>query len=109
MKADDTRGFFPLGAVRTILGCGIVVFLIAQFRRRTHLLSKIPSSSEPPKFDPRSIPSLPSVRLSSETVDPFVRWVAAVPVADAQRVRDEIAVAREVYARQRLGGNQQFF
>ena len=56
--------------------------------------SDTPWSREPPKFDGSSVPTPPSVQLSADTVEDFVRWVAAVPISKAQLIRDEIAAVR---------------
>ncbi len=56
--------------------------------------SNVPESSEPPKFIPSFVPSSP-IGLKSDAVADFVRWVAAVPVSEAQLIRDEIAKVRD--------------
>jgi hypothetical protein len=56
--------------------------------------SNIPQSSEPPKFIPSFPPSSP-IGLNADTVEDFVRWVAAVPVSEAQIIRDQIAKVRD--------------
>jgi hypothetical protein len=92
MKTDHTHGFLP-AAIRTFLGCGIAIFLIAQFHYRKSPVSKVPNSYKPPKFDPHSVPTLRPIGLAPDTIERFVRWVASVPVSDVQRIRDEIATA----------------
>jgi hypothetical protein len=54
----------------------------------------LPNSLKPPVFNPDRIPRLAPINLTPETVDSFVRWVAAVPVSQAQLIRDQIAAAR---------------
>lgn len=55
--------------------------------------SNIPKSSEPPKFIP-SFPQSSRIGLNADTVEDFMRWVAAVPVSEAQSIRDQIAKVR---------------
>jgi hypothetical protein len=95
MKKDENAPrLFASDFFLAIGACGIAIFLIAYFRLRKRPVAEIPNSLGPPVFDPRSIPSLASVGLASETIEEFVRWVAAVPISEAQLVRDQIAVAR---------------
>jgi hypothetical protein len=51
-----------------------------------------PNPLHPPPFVASDVSPRP-VRLSSETVEEFIGWVAATPVGDAQRIRDQVALA----------------
>ena len=93
-RHDKTSRLFLSDFFLTIGGCGIAIFLIIYFRHLKRFVAPVPNTLEPPVFNPRSIPSPASVRLASDTIEEFVRWVAAVPVSDVQLVRDQIAVSR---------------
>jgi hypothetical protein len=93
MKREENASRFPSDFLLAVGGCGIAIFLITYLRLRKRTVAAVPNSLEPPLFDPRLIPSSTSVHLASEKIEDFVRWVAAVPVAEAQIVRDQIAVA----------------
>lgn len=81
-------------SILVIGGCGVAALLLAPFRYRKHRLSNTPQSLEPPRFDPSLLPSPPPVGLGPDTVEDFVRWIAAVPVSKAQLIRDQIAAVR---------------
>jgi hypothetical protein len=68
-------------------------YVVTSLRRRTPPSSFIPRSMEPPRFEGGAKPSEP-VRLTSNTLEHFVTWAAAVPVSEAQLIRDAIASAR---------------
>jgi hypothetical protein len=94
MKRDENEPRFPSDFFLAIGACGIAIFLMTYIRHRNRLVAAVPNTLVPPVFDPRSIPSPASVPLASETIEEFVRWVAAVPVSEAQLIRDQIAVAK---------------
>src|SRR5690349_5444811 len=76
-----------------IVGLIVLLFLLAVFLsyHRKHRRSHPPQSLDPPRFvRPVVAPSAPA-KLTSDTVEDFLRWVAAMPVSDAQLIRDRIA------------------
>lgn len=95
MDADhNARRVWPSVAIIALIGCGIAVFLSRSYRGRNRTVPAFPNSLEPPKFNSKLIPSLPPENLAADTIERFVSWVAAVPVSETQRIRDQIAVAR---------------
>src|SRR3954452_3054592 len=57
--------------------------------------SDMPQSLDPPRFQSPTLPLPPPQRLESETLEHFVRWVAAVPVSGVEVIRHEISAARK--------------
>ncbi|MEY2564953.1 MAG: hypothetical protein QOH88_3146 [Verrucomicrobiota bacterium] len=63
------------------------------WRELTKRRSRLPEGSAFPNFDGDRI-SVPSpVDLNVDSIDDFVDWIAATPVGDAQRIRDQVALA----------------
>jgi hypothetical protein len=57
--------------------------------------SDMPQSLDPPRFQSPTLPLPPPRRLEAETLEHFVRWVAAVPVSEVQVIRHAISAARK--------------
>jgi hypothetical protein len=95
MHSSDKGGrVWPSIAVIALIGCGALVLLSRAFGQRSRSVPPFPNTLNPPKFDPKTIPSLPPENLGADTIERFVRWVASVPVSETQRIRDQIAMAR---------------
>jgi hypothetical protein len=56
--------------------------------------SAFPQTSSPPIFESPTLPLPPPKQLTADTIDEFIQWVAAVPLSEAQRIRDAVAGAR---------------
>ncbi|CAN7597441.1 hypothetical protein LJR289_004337 [Pseudoduganella sp. LjRoot289] len=96
MDARPTHDGKPTRALvaLALLATGVTGYLLGSGRLRFDPVSKMPLTSGPPAFDPVSVQRVPQVNLAADTIDAFVRWVAATPGANVQDVRDAIAAAR---------------
>lgn len=76
-----------------VVATGVVAYFLGSSRRQTSLVSRTPLTLTPPAFDPTMI-SVPPVTLGAGSIDTFVHWVAATPVAKAGLVKDAVLAAR---------------
>jgi len=69
-------------------------YLLGSRYGRRGTVAPTPVELTPPAFDPTTIRRAPTSPLDAQSIDAFLRWVAATPVSDTQAVRDAIAAAR---------------
>lgn len=67
---------------------------LRSLRRRMPSEIGLPAELGPPAFDPASARTVAPVGLTADTVEDFIRWVAAVPVGEVDVVRSALARAR---------------
>jgi hypothetical protein len=69
----------------------IVLIALIAYQQCCRKLRFPESSRRPPYLAPPTTP--PSVRLTPQTIQEFLGWVAAVPVVDAHLIREQVALA----------------
>jgi hypothetical protein len=91
-SSSSDSGIVPIG-LAFLCGAAFVAALAWIFRSLQPRHSAYPQSINPPIYESPTLP-LPPPKLTDETIEEFLQWVAAVPVSDAQRIRDAVALAR---------------
>jgi hypothetical protein len=86
---------WPYLVAGAVIGSSVAAVLTTWFFNRKRGVTLPPATMKPPPFDPSAIPVVPAERLALDSIERFIVWVASVPVAEAQRVRDAIAPMRD--------------
>lgn len=93
---DRTRDrSLPYLVAGAAIGSAVAAVLTTWFLNRKRGVTPLPATVEPPPFEPGTIPVVKPERLALDSIERFIVWVASVPVAEAQRVRDAIAPVRD--------------
>lgn len=85
--------FFPL-LLAAVGGAGLVAAFFYATRSPAAGPSIVPHAAAPPELESPTLPLPPPVALTADRIDAFIEWVAAVPVGDAQTIRNAVAAAR---------------